>query len=70
MEFKSSEQADNAIAVMNGVPFDAKHTFLLNRFTDIEKFADLNDKYVEPEVPAYVAKVCFGSFLSSLEKCR
>jgi hypothetical protein len=42
---------------MNGHPFDAKHTFLVNRFTDIEKFEDLDETYVEPQREEYHAKV-------------
>lgn len=42
---------------MNGHPFDAKHTFLVNRFTDIEKFADMDETYVEPVREEYHAKV-------------
>jgi translation initiation factor 3 subunit B len=42
---------------MNGHPFDAKHTFLVNRFTDIEKFADLDETYVEPQREEYHSKV-------------
>jgi hypothetical protein len=42
---------------MNGHAFDAKHTFFVNRFTDIDKFADMDETYVEPEREEYVAKV-------------
>jgi hypothetical protein len=42
---------------MNGHPFDAKHTFFVNRFTDIDKFADLDETYVEPVREEYQAKV-------------
>jgi translation initiation factor 3 subunit B len=42
---------------MNGYPFDAKHTFLVNRFTDTEKFAQLDETYVEPQREEYHAKV-------------
>jgi translation initiation factor 3 subunit B len=48
---------------MNGHPFDAKHTFLVNRFTDIEKFADLDETYVEPQREDYHAKVRLSSCL-------
>jgi translation initiation factor 3 subunit B len=42
---------------MNGHPFDAKHMFLVNRFTDIEKFAELDETYVEPQREEYHPKV-------------
>jgi translation initiation factor 3 subunit B len=49
---------------MHGHPFDAKHTFKVNRFTDIERFANLEETYIEPKVEEYTAKVCmsFTSF--------
>jgi translation initiation factor 3 subunit B len=43
---------------MNGHQFDVTHTFFINRFTDIEKFADMDETYVEPEQEEYHAKVC------------
>lgn len=42
---------------MDKFPFDAKHTFLVNRFTDIEEFAELDETYYEPEEEKYQAKV-------------
>jgi len=49
--------ATHALNEMNGHPFDAKHTFFVNRFTDIEKFANMDETYVEPEREEYHAKV-------------
>ena len=43
---------------MNGHPFDARHTFQINRFTDIERYAELDETYVEPEREEYHTKVC------------
>lgn len=51
---------------MNGHPFDATHTFFVNRFTDIEKFADMDETYVEPQQEEYVAKVRLLSRLVTL----
>ncbi|KAG9006810.1 Translation initiation factor 3 subunit b [Tulasnella sp. JGI-2019a] len=53
VEFKTNEEATYVATQMNGVAFDTKHTFVVNRFTDIEKFATLAEKYVEPEIPPY-----------------
>jgi translation initiation factor 3 subunit B len=49
---------------MNGHPFDAKHTFLVNRFTDIEKFADLDETYVEPAREEYHSKEHLRAWLA------
>lgn len=57
VEFRNADTATHALNEMNGHPFDAKHTFFVNRFTDIDKFADMDETYVEPEREEYVAKV-------------
>ena len=57
MEFKNADDAAYAMAAMNGHPFDAKHTFFVNRFTDVERFADLDETWVEPEPEPYKPKV-------------
>lgn len=57
MEFKTADDAAYAIGVMNGHQFDSKHRFFLNRFTDIERYANLDETYHEPEPEAYSQKV-------------
>lgn len=42
---------------MNGHPFDSRHRFFVNRFTDIDRYANLDETYVEPEPEPYVQKV-------------
>jgi hypothetical protein len=58
--------ATHALNEMNGHPFDATHTFLVNRFTDIEKFADIDETYVEPQHEEYAAKARLSSRLVTL----
>ena len=53
MEFKTREDAEYAINTMNNVPFDSKHTFRLNHFLDVEKYAEIDPTYVEPEIEVY-----------------
>jgi len=57
MEFRNIDEANLALAALHNHPFDAKHTFKLNRFSDIEKYANLDETYVEPEVEEFVPKV-------------
>lgn len=57
MEFKSYEDAELALATMHNHPFDAKHTFKVNRFTDIERYTELDEAYVEPEVEEFTPRV-------------
>lgn len=53
----SADAAAFAINAMHGHPFDAKHTFLVNRFTDIEEYADMDETYVEPKIEEFHPKV-------------
>ncbi|KAI0068380.1 translation initiation factor eIF-3b [Artomyces pyxidatus] len=64
VEFRSAEAAAFALNEMNGHPFDAKHTFSINRFTDIEKFANLDETYVEPPREEYQAKEHLRAWLA------
>jgi len=57
IEFKNVEDAQLAILSVHNHPFDAKHTFKLNRFTDVDKFAELDEAYVEPTIEEFVPKV-------------
>ncbi|KAG8733657.1 Translation initiation factor 3 subunit b [Ceratobasidium sp. 414] len=63
-EFSTADEATFALSAMNGFPFDAKHTFLINRFTDIEKFAALDETYVPPAVPPHVPRAHMRSWLA------
>jgi translation initiation factor 3 subunit B len=57
IEFRNADAAAYALNELNGHPFDAKHTFLVNRFTDIEHFANIDETYVEPPREEYRTKV-------------
>jgi translation initiation factor 3 subunit B len=43
---------------LQGFPFDKKHSLLINKFTDIERYANLQDTYVEPEIEPFAVQVC------------
>lgn len=53
----SADAATFAISAMHGHPFDLKHTFLVNRFVDIEQYANVNETYVEPKIEEFHPKV-------------
>jgi len=57
MEFKTADEALFALAAMQGFQFDAKHTFVINRFSDIEQYANMDPVYVEPQPEEYKPKV-------------
>ncbi|KAH9004158.1 translation initiation factor eIF-3b [Lactarius hatsudake] len=64
IEFRNADAATYALNELNGHPFDTKHTFLVNRFTDIEKFADLDETYVEPQREEYLIKEHLRAWLA------
>ncbi|KAK9378692.1 uncharacterized protein V2V93DRAFT_375595 [Kockiozyma suomiensis] len=54
--FETPEQAERAIRGLNNKRLDAKHTLLVNRFTDIERYgeeADEEEEYQEPAEEEY-----------------
>ncbi len=64
MEFSNADDAARALLTMNGHAFAAKHTFLINRFTDFERYLNVDETYHEPAPEEYKAKV------SPLMSCR
>lgn len=56
-EFSTVDEANIAIAAVHGTHFDKSHALFANRFTDIERFANLDEAYVEPEIEEYAPKV-------------
>lgn len=61
VEFRNSDDANLALAAMDNHPFDAKHQFKVNRFTDIERYEKLDETYVEPETEEYTPRVSISS---------
>lgn len=61
VEFKNVDDANLALVAMHNHPFDAKHQFKVNRFTDIERYEKLDETYVEPETEEYAPRVIFLS---------
>ncbi|KAH8120396.1 translation initiation factor eIF-3b [Phellopilus nigrolimitatus] len=64
MEFKTPDDAIYALNAMHGHPFDAKHTFLINRFSDVERYIELDETYVEPEPETYQPKEHLRAWLA------
>ena len=57
IEFETPEQANLAIKQYDGYPMDKTHYLALNRFTDIEKYSQIEEEYKEPEEEKFVEKV-------------
>ena len=54
---KTAELASTAVTAMHGHPFDSKHTFLVNHFTDVEKYMKMEEAYIEPQQEEYQPRV-------------
>jgi translation initiation factor 3 subunit B len=63
MELASPSDAALAARLMDGYAFDKRHRFAVNRFTDIEKLANLDDEYAEPEAAPYEDREHLRSWL-------
>ncbi|TDL28371.1 translation initiation factor eIF-3b [Rickenella mellea] len=64
MELQSPEEAIYAQNAMHGHAFDSKHTFAVNRFSDIDYFANLDETYEEPQASTYVPKEHLRAWLA------
>lgn len=57
VDFRTVEDANLALSALNNHPFDSKHTFKLNRFTDIEGYANMDESYSDPKYEEFKPKV-------------
>ncbi|TRM65679.1 eukaryotic translation initiation factor eIF2A-domain-containing protein [Schizophyllum amplum] len=64
IDFRNNEEAAMAIAILNNHPFDSKHTFKLNLFTDIERFGEIDETYVEPKTEEYTPREHLRAWLA------
>ncbi|KAJ7293685.1 eukaryotic translation initiation factor eIF2A-domain-containing protein [Mycena rebaudengoi] len=53
VEFRNIDDANLALSALHNHPFDARHQFKVNRFTDIERYEKMDETYVEPETEEY-----------------
>ncbi|KAJ3509414.1 hypothetical protein NLJ89_g5235 [Agrocybe chaxingu] len=64
VEFRNVDDANLAIANLHNHPFDAKHTFKVNYFADIERYQDFDETYVEPEQEEYTPREHLRAWLA------
>jgi hypothetical protein len=57
IEYDTPEQAAAAIKSKDGHALDKLHKLRVNRFTDVEKYANASEEYTPPEIEPYVEKV-------------
>ncbi|KAI8979412.1 eukaryotic translation initiation factor eIF2A-domain-containing protein [Mycotypha africana] len=63
IEFKSAESAHAAVKNLDGHKLSKTVTLSVNKFTDVEKYTDMNEQYVEPEIEPYTPKEHLKSYL-------
>ncbi|KAL9539140.1 hypothetical protein MBANPS3_010444 [Mucor bainieri] len=56
IDFKSPESAHAAVKNLDGHKLSKTVTLSVNKFTDVEKYSDMNEEYVEPQIEPYTAK--------------
>ncbi|KAG9292843.1 hypothetical protein G9A89_016205 [Geosiphon pyriformis] len=64
IEFDTPEQANLAVKQLDHYHVDKKHILGVNRFTDIEKYSQIQEVYVEPEEEKFVEKEHLRSWLT------
>ncbi|KAL4071027.1 translation initiation factor eIF-3b [Scleroderma citrinum] len=64
IDLVDADAATFAANAMNGHPFDARHTFYVNRFMDIEQFANMDETYIEPKLEEYRPKEHLRAWLA------
>lgn len=54
VEYETPQQAMNAVKTLNGKKLDKAHTLMANLFTDVDKYANIDDELQLPEEEEYV----------------
>lgn len=67
IDFKSAESAQAAVKNLDGHKLSKTVTLLVNKFTDVEKYSDMNEEYVEPQIEPYTPKEHLKSALMDLQ---
>ena len=57
VDFPTVDEAIFALNIMNGHHFDARHQFKTNRFSDIERYENIDATYVPPVPETYRPRV-------------
>ncbi|KAI8369877.1 eukaryotic translation initiation factor eIF2A-domain-containing protein [Choanephora cucurbitarum] len=56
IDFKEAQSAHAAVKNLDGHKLSKTVTLSVNKFTDVEKYSDMSEEYVEPEIPPYTPK--------------
>ncbi|KAJ1653180.1 Translation initiation factor 3 subunit b [Dispira simplex] len=63
IEFDTVEQAATAIRQLNGFKMDKTHILSVHKFTDVERYATMDDEYREPVMAPYEEREHLRSWL-------
>ena len=69
IEFNSPREAAAVAKQFDRTPLDKKHTILVNKLTDIDRYGregKIDEKYVEPTIPEFTEKEVRDSSLCSV----
>ncbi|TIB70164.1 hypothetical protein E3P77_00082 [Wallemia ichthyophaga] len=64
LTLKSSNEANTLINKLDDSPFDSKHTFKINKFSQIDAYLNASDEYTEPTIPPHNPKDHLKSWLN------
>lgn len=67
MTLKNSTEATTLIKKLDDVPFDSKHTFKINKFSEIENYLNASDSYAEPAIQPHKPQDHLRSWLGDLQ---
>ncbi|KAI8641473.1 eukaryotic translation initiation factor eIF2A-domain-containing protein [Parasitella parasitica] len=67
IDFESPESAHAAVKKLDGHKLSKNVTLSVNKFTDVEKYNDMNEEYVEPQIEQYAPKEHLKSALMDLQ---
>lgn len=66
VEYSTTDEANNAVKEFDGKRFDAKHTFIVNKLADIERYGSdstIGDSYQQPEKTPFKPREHLRSWL-------
>ncbi|KAK9729359.1 Translation initiation factor 3 subunit b [Basidiobolus ranarum] len=67
VEFENAEQAAQAIKHIDNYRMDKTHVLAVNKITDIQKYSDVSEEFVEPEVEEFVEQEHYRSWLTDAQ---
>ncbi|ORX90879.1 translation initiation factor eIF-3b [Basidiobolus meristosporus CBS 931.73] len=64
IEFENAEQAAQAIKHLDNYRMDKTHILAINKLTDIQKYSEVSEEFVEPEIEEFTEQEHYRSWLA------